>query len=236
MNKQLLLISSSRYQGGEFFAHCSSAIKKFLGTFLDSENVVFIPYALKNYDAYTAKIREAFSKMGYSIISVHEVADPKNLIADNNTKAIFVGGGNTFRLKKMLETNLLVDVIATHVGAGKKYLGSSAGTVMSCPTIKTTNDMPIVMPKSFDALGLVNFQINPHFVPGSLVPNHMGETRETRLAEYHEENDLNVIGLPEGNWIKVNGDEYTLHGTGDAMIFLKGGEKRLWLCGSEYSE
>ena len=229
MKKQLLLVSSSRFKNGGYFEHCNSAIKEFLGTMTGNEKIAFVPYALKDHDAYTSTVSKAFSDMGYKIESVHTHKKPKDLIMDPSVKAIFVGGGNTFRLLNELHRNGIFELIKTRVqSSGVKYMGSSAGSNMACPTIKTTNDMPIIFPPNFDALGLVNFQINPHFVPGNLQPEHMGETRETRIKEYHEENNLPVIGLTEANWIIVNGDKVTLRGEKESFIFEKGKEVRMW--------
>ncbi|MEI6093019.1 MAG: dipeptidase PepE [bacterium] len=229
MKKQLFLISSSRCRGGQYLQHCAEAIKKFIGTLSKEEKIAFIPYALKDLDAYTSTVSAAFAKMGYKMESVHTYKNPRDLINDSKVKAIFVGGGNTFRLLNELHKRGIFEDIKNNVdNKGLKYMGSSAGTNMTCPTIKTTNDMPIVLPPNFNALGLIDFQINPHFVSGNMVPGHMGETRETRLKEYHEENDTLVVGLTESNWITVNGKEATLHGENDSFIFEKNKEIRMW--------
>ena len=198
----------------------------------EDEKIAFIPYALKDYDDYTVKVKEAFAGMGYNnVVSVHTYEEPSRLLLDVKVKAVFIGGGNTFRLlDKLCKTNGLLPLIRSNVGCGQmKYIGSSAGSNMACPTIKTTNDMPIVYPPQFKALGFVNFQINPHFVPGGLVATHMGETRETRIKEYHEENDYPVIGLTEANWITVNGESAILHGARYAFLFEKGKDIQVWL-------
>ena len=229
MKKQLLLISSSRCKNGGYFEHCSNAIKGFLGPMTGNEKIAFVPYALKDHDSFTSVISKPFLSLGYKIEAVHTHKNPKDLIMDPSITAIFVGGGNTFRLLNELHKKGIFDVIKTRVqNNGLKYIGSSAGSNMACPTIMTTNDMPIVLPPNFNALGLVNFQINPHYVPGSFVPQHMGETRETRIKEYHEENNIPVIGLTEANWITVNGDKATLHGERESFIFEKGKEVRMW--------
>lgn len=224
MKQQLLLISSSRCEGGGYLEHCAEAIKVFLGA-IDGY-VAFVPYALKDHGDYAQKAEAAFAAMGYKLLSVHTIP---GMMSSHGTKAVFVGGGNTFRLSRALWQYGLIDSIRKRVGAGEiKYIGTSAGSNMACPTIKTTNDMPIVELPDFYALGLVNFQINPHFVPGNLVPGHMGETRETRIKEFHEENDTPVVGLTETNWITVNGNEATLHGKKDAFIFERNKELRMW--------
>ena len=229
MTKYLMLISSSRCEGREYLEHCASEVKQFLGTFKDGEKIAFVPYALKDHEAYVSKVREAFTAFGYSVESVHEYKNPQELINDKNVKAIFIGGGNTFRLLNELHKNKIFIPIKEAVNnRGVKYMGTSAGSNMACPTVKTTNDMPIVFPPSFDALAFVEFQINPHFVPGSLVPNHMGETRETRIKEFHEENTIPVIGLTEANWLMVDNNNVVLKGNRDAFIFERGKDVRMW--------
>ncbi|MFA4936847.1 MAG: dipeptidase PepE [Patescibacteria group bacterium] len=229
MNKQLFLISSSKCEGGSYLAHCAEAIKAFLGTMQPNEQIAFIPYALKDHDGYTKVAQAAFKAMGYNLTSVHRFKNPDNLIRNHLIKAVFVGGGNTFRLLSTLQEKGLVGLIRGCVEEkGIKYIGSSAGSNMACPTIKTTNDMPIVQPRAFNALRLINFQINPHFVPGSLVPGHMGETREERIKQFHEENDTPVIGLTETNWLTVDGEKTVLHGKKEAFVFERGKELRMW--------
>ncbi|MCX6112907.1 MAG: dipeptidase PepE [Proteobacteria bacterium] len=229
MKKQLLLVSSSRCKNGGYFEHCSNAIKEFFGPMTGNDKVAFVPYALKDHDGYTSVVSKAFLDMGYKIESVHTHKSPKDFIVDPSVKAIFVGGGNTFRLLNELHKKGILETIRAKIqNDGIKYMGSSSGSNIACPTIMTTNDMPIVMPPNFNALGFVDFQINPHFIPGSLMPGHMGETRETRIKEYHEENNTPVIGLTEANWITVNGDKTILHGERDSFIFEKGKEVRMW--------
>lgn len=229
MKKQLLLVSSSRFQNGAYFGHCSKAIKEFLGHFGKDDKIAFVPYALKDYDGYTTKVSTAFAEMGYNIQSVHTLKDPNELLNNSSVKAVFVGGGNTFRLLSELHKQNIFSTLKNLVGnKGLKYIGSSAGSNMACPTIKTTNDMPIMLPPNFNALGLVEFQINPHFVPGNMVPGHMGETRETRISEFFEENTTPVIGLTEANWITVDGEKIVVHGERDAFIFEKDKELRMW--------
>jgi dipeptidase E len=142
--------------------------------------------------------------------------------------AVFVGGGNTFRLLKTLQDGGMLDQIRRRALDGMRYMGSSAGANLAGPTIKTTNDMPIVQPADFNALGLVGFQINPHFIDADPNSKHMGETREKRIAEFHEENPLTVIGLREGSWIVVDQGRATLHGETGAKIFRKGNAPVEW--------
>ena len=139
-----------------------------------------------------------------------------------NADAIFTGGGNTFRLLKTLYERDLLDVIRTRVRGGVPYIGSSAGTNIACPTIKTTNDMPIVFPPSFDALGLVDFQINPHYLDPDESSTHKGETREQRILEFLEENDTMVVGIREGSALRVENGMATLVGDKPARVFRRG--------------
>jgi dipeptidase E len=194
-----------------------------MSAFLGSSvrRVLFVPYALFDRASYTERTRARFEELGLALDSVHD-ARPSLVRAVENAEAIFVGGGNTFRLIDALWRTNLVEPIRQRVGSGVPYIGSSAGSNVACPSIKTTNDMPIVEPPSFAALGFVPFNINPHYqdpVPGS---THMGETREQRIAEFHEENDPPVVGLREGSWLVVNGSQVTLEGSTGARLFRRG--------------
>jgi dipeptidase E len=186
------------------------------------KRILFIPYALQDRDGYAAKARAAFEEMGFALDSLHEAADPVRAVGE--AEAVFCGGGNTFRLLKTLDETSVLPAIRRRVAEGMVYSGASAGSNLACPTIRTTNDMPIVEPRSFDALGLVSFQVNPHYldpVPGS---THMGETRETRIREFHEENDAPVVGLREGAILRVEGESVRLEGVAGARVFRKGEE------------
>jgi len=158
--------------------------------------------------------------MGYELTSIHTAANPAQAVQE--TEAMFIGGGNTFRLLKTLYDFDLLDVIRDRVDAGMPYIGSSAGSNMACPTIRTTNDMPIVQPPSFNALGLVTFQINPHYLDPDPNSKHMGETREERINQFHEENETPVVGLREGAMLRIENDETILRGSTGARIFRKG--------------
>jgi dipeptidase E len=158
--------------------------------------------------------------MGLALDSLHEAPDPATAVA--KAEAIFTGGGNTFRLLDAVQRLGLVDRIRARVAEGMPYTGASAGTNLACPTIRTTNDMPIVEPASLAALGLVPFQINPHYLDPEPGSTHMGETREQRLLQYHEENALPVVGLREGAMLRVDGDRVTLLGLKGARIFRRG--------------
>ena len=214
---RLLLISNSTLHGSGYLDHAEAEIRDFLG---DVKRVLFVPFALYDRDAYAATARDRFARMGYELSSLHDAGDPLRAVAD--TQAIFVGGGNTFRLLKTLYDRELLTPIRQRVANGMPYVGSSAGSNIAAPTIKTTNDMPIVQPPSFDALGLVSFQINPHYLDPDRNSKHMGETREKRLQEFLEENDTPVLGLREGAIARCENGRITLKGSTGARIFRRG--------------
>lgn len=215
---RLLLLSNSSAPGRGYLEHARDAIAAHLTGVTE---LLFVPYALADHDAYTAKVADFFAPLGIRVRGAHTAADPRELVA--SAPAVFTGGGNSFRLLKALHERGLVDAIAGRVRAGMPYMGSSAGTNMACPTLRTTNDMPIVQPPSFAALDLVPFQINPHYLDPDPASAHMGETREERLTQFLEENDVPVLGLREGTWLQRTGDSLTLHGlaTG-ARLFRRG--------------
>lgn len=229
-NNRLLLISSSFVHGKGYLEHCKDAIKQRLD-FGPGKKVMFIPYAMKDLDWYYGAAEPAFSEMGYKLVSAHHYDNPAEAIASDDIGAIFVGGGNTPRLLTHLYKLNLLQAIKQKVSGGVPYVATSAGINVACPTIRTTNDWYIMTPPSLDALGLVDFQINAHFVSGSLTPTHMGETRETRIKEYHEENNLPVVGLPELSWITADNGQCRLGGGTDATVFLSTGETRPWRVG-----
>ncbi len=178
-----------------------------------------MPYALFDRDKYAATAQRRFEKMSFALTSVHDAADP--LQAINETDAVFTGGGNTFRLLKALYDHKLLDPIRRRVEGGMPYIGSSAGSNVAGPTIRTTNDMPIVEPPSFNALGLVSFQINPHYLDADPDSTHMGETREERIMQFLEENETPVIGLREGAVLRIEQGTTTLRGSSGARLFRK---------------
>ncbi len=216
---RLLLLSTSTLHGSGYLDYAETHIREFLGK---SARVLFVPYALADRDTYSATAASRFERMGYELYPIHREDDPARAIgrADN----IFIGGGNTFRLLKALYDEHIVELIAERVREGMPYIGSSAGTNMACPTLKTTNDMPIVQPPSFNALGLIPFQINPHYVDPDPNSKHMGETREERLRQYLEENDIPVVGLREGSFLWVDNEKVTLRGEKTARVFKQGTE------------
>ena len=217
--KRLLLISNSTLHSSGYLDHAEAEIRSFLG---DVKRVLFVPYALFDRDAYAATAQKRFEKMGYELTSIHTAADPAQAV--NDTDAIFIGGGNTFRLLKALYDFDLLGPIRERVADGMPYIGSSAGSNVAAPTIKTTNDMPIVQPPSFDALGLVSFQINPHYLDPDPNSKHKGETREERIRQFLEENDTPVVGLREGALLRIENGETILRGSTGARIFRKGME------------
>jgi len=215
----LLLLSNTANYGSPPLQHCAPAVHKWLGI---ADQVLFVPYALADHDGYTERIAGAFHDIGVSasVVGLHQNADPRQAI--RNAQAIFIGGGNSFRLLDTLYNLGLREIVSQRVRVdGLRYMGSSAGTNMACPTIRTSNDMPIVEPPSFEALGLVPFQINPHYQDPAEAPNlaHMGETRETRLNEFLEQNDVTVLGLREGTWLEVRGGSAKLGGEQGARVF-----------------
>ncbi len=217
MTKRLLLISNSTLYGSGYLDHAAGEIRDFLGS---AGRVLFVPYALFDRDGYAATARNRFQQLGYELASIHDAADPHGAI--EQAAAIFIGGGNTFRLLQSLYERRLLDVIRQRVESGIPYIGSSAGSVVAAPTIKTTNDMPIVQPPSFTALGLVPFQINAHYLDADPNSTHQGETRQERLVQFLEENEAPVVGLREGAMIRVEGDSAILKGSSGARIFRKG--------------
>ena len=216
--RNLVLISSSRVHGSGFLEHCREAIRE---QFVSVQRVLFVPYALADRDGYLDLVSSALNPLGVEVDSIHVATDPVQAV--NQAQAIFVGGGNSFRLLKTLYDQNLIEPIRNAVqGRGVPYLGSSAGTNMACPTIRTSNDMPIVEPESFEAFGFVPFQINPHFLDADPNSTHKGETREQRLAEYLEENQAPVAGLREGSWLEVVKGKCTLCGTTGMKLFRRG--------------
>ncbi len=216
---RLLLISNSTNYGGNYLDHCADEIRDFLGSIL---NLTFIPYALNDWNGYTEKTRQRYAQMGIAVKGIHEFPDPKTAI--NQSEAIHIGGGNTFRLLKLLYEQGLIPLIRERVKQGMPYIGASAGTNVATISIKTTNDMPITYPPSFDAIGLVPFNINPHYIDADPNSMHMGETREQRLKEFHEMNDTTVVGLREGTYLRIEGESITLKGLKGARIFRKNQE------------
>jgi dipeptidase E len=202
---------------GGYLDYAEEEIGRFLG---DARRVLFVPFALADHEGYAQRVRERLGRMSYQVEGLHHASDAR--VALKNAEAIFIGGGNTFRLLKGLYDLDLLETVRARVEAGVPYLGSSAGSNVAAPTIRTTNDMPIVQPPSFDALGLVPFQINPHYLDADPNSTHMGETREERILQFLEENTTPVLGLREGAWVRVEGTECRLGGKSGARWFCRG--------------
>ena len=231
IHSRVLLISNSTVYGGGYLDHVESEIRSFLGS---ARRVLFFPFALHDRDAYTSTVRKRFDAMGYSLDSAHQTAVPQKAVEE--TDAIFIGGGNTFRLLKALQDLDFIEAIRRKVSSGTPYIGSSAGSNVAGPTIKTTKDMPIVEPRSFDSLGLVPFQISPHYLDPDPNSTHMGETQEERILQFLEENDTPVVGIREGASLLCNDGNVTLKGQTGARIFRRGHAPVEVTPGSEISE
>ena len=216
LHNRVLLISNSTVYGRGYLDHVESELKSFLGR---ARRVLFFPFALHDRDAYTVTVRKRLRDIGYAVQSAHETPVPQKAVEE--TDAIFIGGGNTFRLLKALQDLDLVEAIRRKVSSGAPYIGSSAGSNVAGPTIKTTKDMPIVQPRSFDSLGLVPFQISPHYLDPDPNSTHMGETQEERILQFLEENDTPVVGIREGAWLLCNDGTVTLKGQTGARIFRR---------------
>ena len=217
----LLLISNSTNAGEEYLQYPIQQIGKFLE---GVSEVIFIPYAAVtfSYAAYEAKVQNRFNEIGVKVRSIHRAANPRHMI--RNAQAICVGGGNTFALAKKMQEQGLMQAIRKKIAEGTPYVGWSAGSNVCCPTICTTNDMPIVQPESFKAIGAVKFQINPHYLDAN-PEGHAGETREQRILEYIEANPRRwVVGLREGCMLHVEGEKMELIGSRPMRIFKKGVE------------
>lgn len=213
----MIIASTSTIHGSGYLNYLLEELTFF---FKDVDTILFIPYARPggiSHDAYTKKAQEAFSEIGKKVKGIHEFTNPKEAL--NTAQGIFVGGGNTFVLVNQLYKNNLISTLQEVIFKGTPYLGTSAGSNICGLTINTTNDMPIVYPPSFKTLALVSFNINPHYLDPDPSSKHMGETRETRIQEFHAFNSQPVVGLREGSWLKVNGENIVLKGELDARIF-----------------
>jgi dipeptidase E len=218
MNPQnIILASTSTLFGDNYLEYLKEEIIKL---YQNIDEIIFIPFARPSgisFDDYTQKARDFFQKINIKVIGLHEFNDMKEAI--QNGKGYFTGGGNTFLLVKTLYDNDLIHILKNNIEAGKPYLGCSAGSNIGGLNIKTTNDMPIVYPKSFDAMGLVPFNINPHYIDGNPNLKHNGETRETRIKEFLTQNNTKVVGLREGNWIRKIGEKIFVQGSELTRIF-----------------
>jgi dipeptidase E len=215
--KKLIIASTSTLHGGNYLDYLLPTLENH---FKDCSEILFIPYARPggiSHDDYTAIVRLAFAKINKTVKGLHEFENP--ILAIENAQGIFTGGGNTFLLVTQLYENNIMEVLAKVVENGTPYLGSSAGSNIAGLTMQTTNDMPIIYPPSFKTLGLLPFNLNPHYLDADLQSKHMGETRETRLKEFHAFNSIPVVGLREGSWLEVTGEKIILKGNLSARVF-----------------
>lgn len=220
-NYRLLVVSTSSIYGSGYLEYMLDEAVNFLQT----DEILFVPYARPSgitYEEYTESPRKAFVQKGIKVVGLHTFSNPKEAIA--NAKAIFVGGGNTFLLLKTLYELDLVESFRSAVAKGIPYMGSSAGSNLTGLTIGTTNDMPIVYPPSFEALQFLPFNINPHYLDPDPNSTHKGETRETRIKEFHHFNSQPVLGLREGSWLEVENGIITLKGKLTARLFQQNQE------------
>ncbi|WP_313111377.1 dipeptidase PepE [Aequorivita sediminis] len=218
--KNLLVVSTSTVYGGEYLDYITDEMAEL---FKETEEVIFIPYARPggiSHDSYTEKAAKAFNKIGKKLIGLHTFKDP--VAAINNSKGIFTGGGNTFVLVSALYKFEVMQPLREAIFNGMPYMGTSAGSNICGVSMQTTNDMPIVYPPSFKTLGVIPFNLNPHYLDPDPTSKHMGETRETRIAEFHTQNTIPVVGLREGSWLRIKGDEIILEGDLDARVFKQG--------------
>lgn len=220
--RNIIIASTSTLSGQKYLEYLLPVLKQH---FKDCSSVLFIPYARPSgitHHEYTKTVALAFDKINIKIKGIHEFENTVEAI--ENAEGIFVGGGNTFLLVSQLYGHKIMNLLAEVVKKGTPYLGTSAGSNICGLSMQTTNDMPIVYPPSFQTLGLVPFNINPHYHDANLTSNHMGETRETRINEFHAFNNIPVLGLREGSWLEVKGIQITLRGGLPARLFKKGKE------------
>lgn len=215
--KNIIIASTSTLHNGAYLEYLLPELSKH---FEKAKTILFIPYARPSgisHEDYTKKVSEAFAKINIKVKGIHEFENPEEAIL--NAEGIFTGGGNTFLLVYQLYKNKIMQVLAEAVKSGIPYLGTSAGSNITGLTMQTTNDMPIIYPPSFQTLGLVPFNLNPHYLDPDLNSKHMGETRETRIKEFHSFNSLPVLGLREGSWLDVKGNKIILKGDLSARLF-----------------
>ena len=217
---QAIIASTSTLHHGEYLDYL---LPKLADLFKATDEIVFIPYARPSgisHDAYTEKVAQAFAKIGKTVKGLHSFDN--QIEALQNAKGLFTGGGNTFVLVTQLYRLGLMDALANSIKTGTPYLGCSAGSNITGLSMQTTNDMPIAYPPSFQTLGIVPFNLNPHYLDPDPNSTHMGETRETRINEFHTYNTVPVLGLREGSWLRVNGQKITLEGNLHARLFRQG--------------
>jgi len=215
--KNLIIASTSTLHAGGYLEYLLPELSVL---FKNVKTLLFIPYARPSgisHEDYTSKVSEAFAKININVKGIHEFESPTEAIKD--AEAIFTGGGNTFLLVSQLYRYNLMTLLTETLKNGTPYLGTSAGSNITGLTMQTTNDMPIIYPPSFQTLGMIPFNLNPHYLDPDVNSKHMGETRETRIKEFHQFNSLPVLGLREGSWLDVRGDKITLKGDLSARLF-----------------
>lgn len=220
--KSIIIASTSTLHGGSYLDYLLPELEVH---FKNCESILFIPFARPggiSHEQYTETVSQAFKKININVKGIHEFEDPTTAI--NNAQGIFTGGGNTFLLVTQLYKNNIMTTLAEAVKNGTPYLGTSAGSNICGLSMQTTNDMPIIYPPSFQTLGLIPFNLNPHYLDPDSQSKHMGETRETRIKEFHAFNTLPVLGLREGSWLDVKGNKITLKGNLSARLFRQNQE------------
>jgi dipeptidase E len=218
MSKNIIIASTSTVHGGDYLEYLLPELRLH---FEHCQTILFIPFARPggiSHEEYTTKVALAFAKINKKVKGIHEFEDLSKAIT--NAEGIFTGGGNTFLLVTQLYKNKIMTVLAETIKGGTPYLGTSAGSNICGLSMQTTNDMPIIYPPSFVTLGLVPFNLNPHYLDPDTQSKHMGETRETRINEFHAFNNTPVLGLREGSWLEVKGNTIILKGTLQARLFL----------------
>lgn len=232
--KNLIIASTSTLHNGGYLEYL---LPELAVHFKEVKTLLFIPYARPSgisHEDYTSKVNEAFAKINIKVKGIHEFENPTEAV--QNAEGIFTGGGNTFLLVFQLYKNKVMPVLADAVKNGIPYLGTSAGSNITGLTMQTTNDMPIIYPPSFQTLGLIPFNLNPHYLDPDLNSKHMGETRETRIKEFHSFNSLPVLGLREGSWLDVKGEKIILKGDLPARLFRQNQTPEELETGSDLSD
>ena len=220
--KNLLIASTSTLHGGNYLEYLLPELQLH---FAQCKTILFVPYARPggiSHDDYTLKVKTFFALLNKEVRGLHEFNNPNEAI--EKAEGIFTGGGNTFLLVTQLHQNNQMQTLKKAIENGTPYLGTSAGSNICGLTMQTTNDMPIIYPPSFETLGAIPFNLNPHYLDADLQSKHMGETRETRIKEFHQFNTQSVIGLREGSWLDVKGEQIILKGSLSARLFRQNQE------------